>query len=323
MLKESHLKLLSQLLKGLFIVTVAVFSYNITKKTGLFTEGVPRNIQLAFLYTSLITILVLMLNGLRHALLIAKPMAPWSLAFKSLILSSSLNLVIPARLAEAIKVIYLRRHITLSLSNGLVAIALERLLDLVVFILLLVCVAVYGMLNINYQGMASKFTLYLSVASILGLGAYCLVAKNRKLKLFAREVWNEFCEIFFSKRFFGAIILTVIVWGLQLLSCITFLQIQTVAPVTVFTSLVVFVAICIAAALPGPPAGVGIFQAGVALVLVPTGVSIENAIFLGIMLQLSYWWFPVLYSIIIMVREDLGIKKLMQDCIAYFQEARR
>src|SRR5262245_8698138 len=68
----------------------------------------------------------------RHAILVRRPPIPLAIAYEALILSATLNIVIPGRLAEAVKATYLRARAGVPLPQGLSAILIERLLDVVV-----------------------------------------------------------------------------------------------------------------------------------------------------------------------------------------------
>src|SRR6185295_14280935 len=68
----------------------------------------------------------------RHAILVRRPPIPLTMAYEALVLSAALNIVIPGRLAEAIKATYLRTRAGVPLPQGFSAILIERLLDVVV-----------------------------------------------------------------------------------------------------------------------------------------------------------------------------------------------
>jgi hypothetical protein len=302
--------------KAFGIIIVFAFAYALFSTEAL--KGINfKTVFAAGLVASLLIIISLLLNGLRHAILISQPPAPWWPAFKSLVLSTGLNLVVPGRIAEIVKILYLKKHINLRVANGVAALTLERLMD--VFILGII--TVYALLTnlfafeLHYpfgdKSIAMLATAFILVSLILAYGT----KKRAYIRSFFAQVHHELIAVISSRRLFSSLSLTVAIWALQLIACIMFFQLQTIVQVSIVSSIITFIAINIAVALPGPPAGVGLFQAGVAAALIPTGISWENTLILGISLQISFWWFSILMAIGIMLKEEIGIKSILDQSL--------
>lgn len=235
-------------------------------------------------------------------------------------------MVFPGRVAEIVKITYLRKAIRISLHNGAAALIFERLLDIMALLFL-------GLLIVFFtpSSLASKYINFqhLSVqnSAIIILGVILMLACLGWLYFKGSKLIDVLYDLYMQIKTLSnvvmrkAFLITIGVWLLQLSACVLFFKYQTIAFVAPLTSIFVFVAINFAVAVPGPPAGIGLFQAATAAVLLVEGVSLDTGLILGVLLQIAFMWSPILASLIIMAREEIGFKSFFLECVDYVKRS--
>ncbi len=264
-------------------------------------------------------------NGWRHGLLACDPPAPFLLAFKSVVLSGGLNFFVPGRLAEVIKVSYLRENLNIRIAHGLTAVALERTLDVIILGLLTGLTVVSSLLKtviwLPILGMACAVGL-VALPLLVGPVRALLVRYPNQVARFVIAAIDHYRTVARMGRLGHLLVLSVGFWATALAACVVFLQMQPLAPISLWQACLIFVATHVAIAIPGPPGGLGLFQLAVVLVLTPAGVATETAIVLGILLQFSTMLPLFLLTPIILVREPTGVAGLLADARAGLRTAR-
>ena len=232
----------------------------------------------------------MLLPGGRLRFLMAGGIAPAS-GVRACLMSVALNNVLPARLGEMAKALYLRREGRVSLGRALEAVFWERFFDLNT--LLLLGVAVVALLG---QGVA----LY-PLLALVGCG-WCVLALLRLrpgavhaltrllplegLRLFAAEVL-EFLAGNLRLGFLARLSLwTLGVWAGYAVVYTVGLCLMAGLPADPVLVLTVFAVATLGYALPGAPGGMGVFEASVVLALGWFGIGRERAFAIGLTMHL-------------------------------------
>lgn len=284
----------------------------------------PR-LLLSMAVAAFIVFFSLSVNAWRHAVLVREPRAPWVLALKSVVLSAGLNLVIPGRLAELVKVTYLRQNLGIRTSHGLTAIVVERIFDVIVLGAISVLALASNLLTSTILLPLVAVGLLLALlAAPRFLGPVERWASRRQGRLSAllSAAIAHYRTVAATGRLPFLLLTTVLTWATLMLACIVFFWLQPYAEIGVWQACLVFVAINAAMAVPGPPAGVGLFQVAVGLVLVPNGVDLDLTILLGIALQIALWLTTLILAPIILVRDSTGVAALLSDARKVLKSAK-
>lgn len=222
------------------------------------------------------------------------------LSFSAFVLPIGLNILLPARLSELAKPVYLNRAADVPLVGAIAALIQERALDLVALGLL---------------ALVALPTAYLTISAVLWLtGAVALAATMPLLaKAAAAHVFprlptrlaplGRFAEALGSLGGFGRygvlFTLTSLGWLASLLSVHIVLSLAGTQPVSLVQSSTVFLLTILGGLIAVLPAGAGTFQAAAMVGLVSFGFGSEESLILAIALQVAALAFPVGYLIVV------------------------
>ena len=265
-----------------------------------------------------LVLLCLCMFALRLAILVRTPAAPFIPTLKAVMLASGMNAILPGRLAELLKPIFLMKHIGLPMSEGLAAVFLERMADCIIMgLLALASVSVV----IGDTGLHIVLALMLAVMMVL-----ILLPRLQPLlkKLNYRLPWatfHAFFENFLAHAslrikggsFFKALLVTGAAWLCDFLTIALFFHAAGSIPLGLFGTLVVCVATTLGAAIPALPGGLGTYEAAAVFSLKGFGYSFEEALALGFALHVTFFIISLLSSLVIVTTEKIGISALIRN----------
>lgn len=112
---------------GVIFAAVSIVDFN------RFASYISKKIFLGMILCQPIILIGFVPTAFRLAIFSQNPSAPFFPSFRAICLSLGLNFLLPARLSELIKPVYLKDKAGIPLSNGLGAVFLERATDLFLF----------------------------------------------------------------------------------------------------------------------------------------------------------------------------------------------
>jgi hypothetical protein len=265
-----------------------------------------------------LVLLCLSMFTLRFAILARTPAAPFIPAFKAVMLAIGMNAVLPGRIAELLKPTFLMKHIGLSMSEGLAAVFLERMADVIVIGLLALASA---SVVIGYTGLNIIVALMLAAIMIL---VFLPRFQSVLQKLNVRLPWPTFHAFFENflahaslriKRgsFVKALLITAAAWLIDCLTIALFFHAAGSIPLGLFEILLVFVATTIGGAIPALPGGLGTYEAAAVFSLKSFGYSFEEALALGFALHATLFCLPLISALVIVTTEKIGITALIRN----------
>jgi hypothetical protein len=265
-----------------------------------------------------LVLLCLSMFTLRFAILARTPPAPFIPAFKAVMLAIGMNAVLPGRIAELLKPTFLMKHIGLSMSEGLAAVFLERMADVIVIGLLALASA---SVVIGYTGLNIIVALMLAAIMIL---VFLPRFQSVLQKLNVRLPWPTFHAFFENflahaslriKRgsFVKALLITAAAWLIDCLTIALFFHAAGSIPLGLFEILLVFVATTIGGAIPALPGGLGTYEAAAVFSLKSFGYSFEEALALGFALHATLFCLPLISALVIVTTEKIGITALIRN----------
>jgi glycosyltransferase 2 family protein len=282
------------------------------------------NTAVAALLVQPVSLVSLMVAGLRLGVLIQTPRTSSVVSFKAVLLCYGANLLLPGRASEILKAAYLRDQAGVPLATGFSAIFLERVTD-VLMLGLLVLVGV-GLLTLTVN-----WTLLMGAAILIAGLMLAPHVQQPMVWLAGRLPWaapRGFVERFFAHlttqlkngRFYRAFALAILVWCLSYLQTAVFLSAAGSIPIGLSGALVVFVAGAAGGAIPALPGGFGTFEAAVVFALKSYGYSIEEALLIAVTLHASQLFVSAVGAAAIIALERLGIVVLIRDIMAAFKQ---
>jgi uncharacterized membrane protein YbhN (UPF0104 family) len=247
----------------------------------------------------------------RHGALVRDPRVPVGIAFKSVMLSTFLNIVVPGRAAEAVKATYLREKCQVPMRDGITAVFIERVLD-VMMLGLMAGAATFLWLTPQ--------DLWLPVA-IVAVALLVLVSRVpdvifgqlgrinhprlKKLVDFVSRGWTQVAE----KRSRPDILLaTAGAWLLSVLG-IGFLLFAAIGDqATIEVALTLFVATTAGLAVPIVPGGFGTFEAAGIFAAHSLGFDYETAAWITALMRANQMAFPTIGGMFVMSQEGTGVR---------------
>lgn len=262
-----------------------------------------------------------LLRGYRHALVLSDPPARLMPCVKAVLLAGGLNALLPARLGELVTATYVRQRLAIPLNVGLAAVAVERLADLLILGLFAAAALSAGLAAVSDLAIALVAT-GVALAAIAALALLDLPRLlERLLGLFPSERLRGFLVGLVSvmgdrlrgRKAVRLFLVTLLCWAVSLAAMHLFVWIVWAAPPSLGQSLLVMLGALIGSAIPGLPAGLGTFEAGVAGAFMILGSAFEEAVLVAIVLHIATLAQPVFATLLLSYTEDFGLGQMIRD----------
>jgi uncharacterized membrane protein YbhN (UPF0104 family) len=255
--------------------------------------------------------------ALRISLLCDPPVGVWPAA-KAAALSGTLTFVLPGRLAELAKPVYLSERCGVPPSRALAVLAVERFLDIVIVAASLAV----GSILLAHPALISSLSLWgsLALVGVAGAGVFLawpqLVDRIVALMPFAalRRATGAFlAEVRGSMSGRRLILATALGIGAWLASFgLVYFAIEWFGsiPIGLSGTLLVFLAGVAGIAIAVAPAGIGTFEAAMVLALKLYGYGVGEALGLALLIRIGNAGFVPLIAAGVILREGTGLRWL-------------
>jgi uncharacterized membrane protein YbhN (UPF0104 family) len=277
----------------------------------------PKMMLAAFIVQPVIVV-GLILQGIRHAGLVAQPGLSYLVAIKAVTLSQGLNLFLPARLSEVLKATYLRDTAKVPFSIGLSAVLLERTVDLII-VGLLGSLCLFFFASLVSKTLVTVFTILAAIIVCValwggkGIQAIADALPWPPIGALVERIYLHFSSTLKKQVFFRSLWLGVVIWGISYINIFVFLSVAGSLNIGVYGALLVFVCTTVGGAVPVLPGGLGTYEAAAVFALKSLGYSFEEALALAIAIHISQLILPSVLAIFIMLTERLGLSSLINN----------
>lgn len=305
------------LFKLCFLV-VCIFLVARSNLLSAFQAELDWDVFLAGLVVQPIIVCCFVVLATRNVLLIGGPRIGLGVAFRAIVLSQGLNLVLPARLSELLKATYLRDHASVPLSSGVSAVVLERSVDVLI-------VAALGVLGVFLFFDRGNFASFAALGLVLAVAIVVLVRSPRlvlrvvhavpseRLAGFFERTYQHFSATAGTKAFWYALLLGAMAWGLSYINILVFLELAGSIPIGFSGALLVFVLTTLGGAIPALPGGLGTYEAAAVIALRSLGYSFDEALVLSLAMHAAQLILPFVMAVLIMLTERTGLSSLVAD----------
>ena len=201
-------------------------------------------------------------------------------SFETISISSALNMILPARLGEVSKALYLKKFYNYSYHKSISIIFIERFFDVIVLFLLM-CLWVY-----NYFSNTVLKVSILTLATVIFV--IILFFNSKKMLKLIKKIPLKYIRVYVQKIYkninkllknpYSILAYTFILWFLYLLSCMLFFMYSVNFHLTLKDILELFIFSTIALSIPLTPAGIGTFESAVVLFLSHHGIDKTDAL---------------------------------------------
>jgi len=227
------------------------------------------------------------------------------------------NNVLPVRLGELAKILYLRDKAGVTLGAGLGMVFWERFSDLNMVVVL---------------GLASLYSLkessyvYPLAAVVLVMWAGFIVVKLRtdaarrwigrlpfeKPRQVLSDTFEHIGGRFYLSFMARLSLATVLVWGGNLSMNLLLMFWAADLPIGFAQALAVFVMAALGAAVPSSPGALGVYEAAMTFALVRVGVDKETALAVAIMSHMLIYVPSSLFALGLAAKSGIGLKKFIR-----------
>ena len=259
--------------------------------------------------------------AMRFAVLASTPAMPFFPTFKSMLLAIGLNALLPGRLSELLKVTYLRDHAGLSMTSGMAALFLERLIDVIVLGLL--TLASISLLVLDATGV----TIALMGVAIAVLAALPVFEKQfaglaRRLpwaavRTLAGRFLSQLSGRVRDRLFYRAFLFGLAAWVLSWASVVIVVHLAGSIPIGLLGGLTVFVFTTFGSALPALPGGFGTYEAAAVIALKGFGYGFDEALALALAIHVSQLLGTLGVALLIVFTERIGLATLLRQAIDF------
>ncbi len=219
-----------------------------------------------------------------------------AMAMKATFAGAGLNNVLVANGGEAARVVFVARRAHVQSAKVVATLALERLFELVGYVVLLSLAATFLELPHSIE----RIRPFAVVALVLMLGLLVWLLRRPdvvetvagpkpatwqgRLKAYGSRFVETIGAVSSGPRFLGALLLSVLAWALQVA---TYQLTATAAhfPMTTVSTIAALLAVNLGFALRATPGNVGVFQAAYAAAAVAFGLDRDQAIAVAFLIQ--------------------------------------
>jgi len=244
--------------------------------------------------------------------LAGKPPPSVFVCWKALVLTSALNSMIPGRVAELVKPVFLNEHAQVPLGAGFAALFLERVLDVAILFGLALAAAGMTFVHCDWKLAGSVFAGLLGLVGLLPLFEARLqklggLIPLKRARAFYADSLSHAAATVRGGRIVPAFLLGVAGWLAPIAGAYLFLRLASPVPIGFAGALSLFVVTAFSFLIPVLPAGIGVYEAGAVFVLQFYAISPEQALALGMVLHTGNTLTVVLGGGFVMIRDHIGI----------------
>ncbi len=264
-------------------------------------------IVLSFLVI-LLSQIVLSIRWMKMSLLSFK------VSFETIIVSSALNMILPAKLGEVSKAIYLKKFYNYSYHKTISIMFVERFLD-VIIIFLLLCLWAYTYVS---NEMAKNSILLLSVLILLTIvffnTKYALILIKKIpfkfLRIYIQKIYKSVHTLF--QKPLSLLFYSLLLWLVYFASTAVFFLYAVDFSLNISMILELFIFSTIALSVPLAPAGIGTYEAAVVLFLTAHNVNAEDALIAATIFHILLFAVDFILLYIFLITKKLSFKELLK-----------
>ena len=298
---------------AIFLICIAFFFIDWRAVKNSFSS---QHIE-ALLISQPIQFLLISIASYRLAILIQNNSNKILIFFQAYILSIGFNTFLPGRISEIVKVTYLKEWLNIPATNSSVGVIVERLIDFLTLIGLVLLGFGSLWLDSNFFlfasifGLIVVFLIFISIYSDLICRFIDTLPFNR-LKDNLKNIVLKFKETLGSQGFTLALILSIFLWVGSYLMLLLILKTIYGSGISMNDTIIIFSAMCLGRSIPGLPGGIGIYEAAIVIAMKYIGFGFSESLATAITIHASQIFFVTLVSLILFVKKGLGLSFLIK-----------
>ncbi len=262
-----------------------------------------------------ITVFVILISDMMLSLRWAQMSAlSFKISLETIIVSSALNMILPARLGELSKALYLKKFYKYNYHKTVSVIFVERFFDAIVLFLLLCLWAYYYFTNdvVKYS-IAGLLFLIIFIVLLFKYKKILLLLKKipfQRLRIYSQKIYKHISYLFTNPSYI--FVYTLFVWFSYFMETLFFYKYAVHFGLNLQDIIELFIFSTIALALPLTPAGIGTYEGAVVLLLHHHGVSKEDALVAAMIYHFLLFFVDFVLLYIFLLVKNIKFKELIK-----------
>ena len=268
-------------------------------------------------YGLILTVLVVIIINLIYAYrwrYISKNNCSFLASFESIVFGTLLNMILPAKLGEVSRIVYLKKLYKYKINNSISLLFVEKFFDLLLIAISSIIVTTFIINNeqITLIGYSLIFFNILFIVLIKVKVIYKMAIKIpiKFLRVYLRKILFTIYRSFTYVNLTNIFLLTVAIWLVYILYYYVFFNYASGFELNFLQVSVVFVVSFIAFSIPLTPGSIGVLEASLVLTLGWYGIDKEDALVAGLILRILYSCVMLITTLIFLIQKDMSIFKL-------------
>jgi len=260
-----------------------------------------------------ITLLMMLISQIMLTLRWMKiSMMSFKISFEAIIVSSALNMVLPAKLGEFSKAVYLKKFYNYNYHKTLSILFIEKFYD-IIMLFLLTCSLAYSYFSNSIVKNSILILAMLIVLTILFFNSKIVLnifkkVPIRRIRVYGQKIYKNINKLL--KTPFGAFLYTILLWVMYFLETLFFFMYAVDFNLSFKDVLELFIFSTIALSIPLAPAGLGTYEGVVVLFLSHHGVDKESALLSATLYHILLFIVDFVLLYIFLFVKDLKLKDL-------------
>ncbi len=299
---------MSKIIQGIFIVLITVYLFygiNFSKTDFSIFHSMGVFLTIISIFTSQITLAI-------RWMVMSK--LSFTISLETIIVSSALNILLPARLGELSKAFYLKKFYNYSYNKTISVIFIERFFDIII-LFLLICFSAYMYFSNN---ILKNSIIILSIVIFIVITLFSSKKTIKFLKkipfkyirIYTQKIYKNINKLF--KNPYPTLLCTISVWFFYLLSSTIFFMYSVNFNLSFKESLELFIFFTIALSVPLLPAGLGTFEGAIVLFLTHHGVNKEEALISAALYHILIFAIDFIMLYIFLIVKNIKFKELIK-----------
>jgi len=238
----------------------------------------------------------------------------FKISLETIVVSSALNMLLPARLGEASKAFYLKKFYNFNYHKTISIIFIERFFDIVMLFLLMCFSAYLYFTNDTLKNSIIFFSILILLVIVFfnSKKAYTLIKKIpvKFARVYTQKIYKNINRLL--KNPYQTLFITLLIWLFYLISNTLFFRYGVSYHLSFQDSLELFIFFTIALSIPLTPAGIGTFEGAIVLFLTHHGVNKTDALISATLYHLLIFGVDFVMLYIFLITKNIKLKELIK-----------
>lgn len=247
--------------------------------------------------------------------------------YEALVVAEFFNTILPARLGELAKVVYLKALYQFKINSSLAILIIERLFDALML-------ATLGVIAVNlYIANPGLNFLFYGLIVVIWMTFFLVKYKShyivsaiewvpfRFIRVHGKKIIKNINKLISPKIFMVTLMVTLALWGFSLMGSAVFLRYIVGFDLQISEILTVFIVAAVGRSVPLAPAGAGTFHAAYIMALGWFGIPKEDALVASIVAHFSSIVIDIIVAFCILHVKNISIDMLLHKNISPTEES--